>query len=100
MGKENRKVLLIFVISVAVVFQMAAAHSYYDSLIEADFLGNGLKFEAADLETLLVDKQTSLDLSTGAVAAPFVPESGIFEPFTPETFLIPSVERTYSILRC
>jgi hypothetical protein len=100
MAKENRKVMLIFVISLALVFQMAAAHSYYDSLIEADFLGNGLKFEAADLDTFLVDKQTNLDLSTGAAAAPFVPETGIFDPLTPKVFPVPSSGKSNSILRC
>ncbi len=100
MLKENQKFLLIFVIATALVFQMAAAHSYYDSLIEADFLGNGLKFEAADLETLLVDKHTNLDLSTGAAAAPFTSEAGIFEPLATEVSAVPLLAQSRSILRC
>ena len=49
-------------IAICLFFQVGTSHSYYESLVEADFLGHGLKFEAADLENLFVDKQKSLEI--------------------------------------
>jgi hypothetical protein len=54
------------VITISFFFQVGAVHSYYESLIEADFLGHGLKFEAAGLENLFVDKQKSLEIGPRA----------------------------------
>jgi hypothetical protein len=97
--RKNKTLLLLFTLSMMLVFQAAAAHSYYDSLIEADFLGNGLKFEAADLDTLCVDKQTYLQIET----TPSLPEFPDVDSFEVRlSFEIPasSPAQSASVLRC
>ena len=61
---KGNTIFLVIIISLS--FQLGSAHSYYESLVEADFLGHGLKFEAADLENLFVDKQKSLEIGPRA----------------------------------
>ena len=100
MRKVRKKVLAFSVIAILILFQAAAAHSYYDSLIEADFLGTGLKFEAADVDTLYVDKQNSVDLATGAGALSYLAASDPPEPFPFQNSAFPSSVKIVSILRC
>lgn len=99
MKRKKKKLSLLLMISIAFLFQMAAAHSYYDSLIEADFLGNGLKFEAADLETLCVDKQTHfhVEMSQSSITLPALQWS---EVLLPHAIPSPSSAEAASVLRC
>ncbi len=96
---KNRNVLLLFTLSVMVIFQVATAHSYYDSLIEADFLGHVLKFEAADLDTLCVDKQAYLQVEMPPVS-PELPEINSFEMGLPFEGAGISAAHSASVLRC
>jgi len=88
------------VIAISLFFQVGASHSYYESLVEADFLGHGLKFEAADLENLFVDKQKSLEIG------PQVSSILCFEDVNPSEQLFsfyfqePSTNQTPLTLRC
>ena len=100
MKSEHQKVLTFSVIAVLILFQAAVAHSYYDSLVEADFLGIGLKFEAADVDTLYVDKQVSADLGTGPSSACFFPGSDSPEPFSLQNSTFSSSMQVISVLRC
>jgi hypothetical protein len=81
-------------------FQLGASHSYYESLIEADFLGCGLKFEAADLENLFVDKQKSFEIAPGASSILCSEDVNPSEPFFPLYFQVPSTDQTPFTLRC
>jgi hypothetical protein len=100
MGMKNRKLLLIFAIFISFVFQIAAAHGYYDTLIEADFLGSGLKFEAADVETLVINKQTNPDLGPSTSSSLYLPETGVLELLTPDASTPSAFAIIRSILRC
>ena len=100
MRLKRKNILAFSIIAILILFQAAAAHSYYDSLIEADFLGGGLKFEAADLDTLYVDKQVNLALCTGTASACSLLKPGFFEPSALEdSASLPSVKAA-SVLRC
>jgi hypothetical protein len=54
--------------TVCVIFPSSYLYSDYDVMLEADFIGDGVKFEAADLENLLVDKPKSPDFAPNAVS--------------------------------
>ncbi len=71
---KPKPLLLFFTIFFASIFQIAAANSYYDSLTEADFFCHGLKFEAADLDSVFVDKQTHLliEMNTFSFFLPYL----------------------------
>jgi len=88
------------VMTISFFFQLGAIHSYYESLIEADFLGHGLKFEAADLENLFVDKQKSLEIDPRVFS--FLCSEGVnpSDQFFPFYFQVPSTDQTPLTLRC
>ena len=100
MKKRQRMPTILAVITISLFFQVGASHSYYESLIEADFLGHGLKFEAADLENLFVDKQKSLEILPKASAVLWSDEVNPAEQFFPLYFEVPSVEQAPIALRC
>jgi hypothetical protein len=88
------------VIAISLFFQVGASHSYYESLVEADFLGHGLKFEAADLENLFVDKQKSLEILPKASSILWSEDVNPSEQLFPLYFQEPSAEQTPIALRC
>jgi hypothetical protein len=48
-------------VSLCFIFPLASTYSNHNTLIEADFLTHGAKFEARALNNLWVDKQINLD---------------------------------------
>ena len=99
MLKEKRKICFIITISLAFALQMSIAYSYYDSLVEADFLCSELKYEAADLDFLAMNKQPKVPAGGAASVLPYSPDLISLEPSAPQ-FHMPNVDHTYSILRC
>ena len=59
---------LFCIATVCVLFASSHLYSDYDALLEADFIGHGLKFEASDLENLVVDKPKILDFTRAALS--------------------------------
>lgn len=100
MAKQQKLYIILMVMTIS-FFQVGAIHSYYESLIEADFLGCGLKFEAADLENLFVDKQKNLEI--GPDDSSILCLGGVNpsdELFFSLYFQTPSTDRTPFTLRC
>jgi len=88
------------VMTISFFFQLGAIHSYYEILLEADFLGHGLKFEAADLENLFVDKQKSLEIGPKASSMLCPEDVNPSEQLFPLYFQVPSADQTPITLRC
>ncbi len=99
MGKRQKLYIILMVMTIS-FFQLGAVHSYYESLVEADFLGHGLKFEAADLENLFIDKQKSLEI--GPTASSILCSEGVnpSEQLFSFYFQVPSTNQTPFTLRC
>ena len=100
MVAKKQKLYIILMVMTVSFFQVGAIHSYYESLIEADFLGCGLKFEAADLENLFVDKQKSLEIGPGTSSVSCAEDVNPSEQFFPLYFQVPSTDQTPFTLRC
>ena len=100
MNKERKKFLAFSVTAICILFLLSVAYSYYDTLIEADFICRGLKFEAADLETLCADKQTGLNLGMNPLTDGFSPNTSSLERLTTPSFQVSPFERSLLILRC
>jgi len=66
---KKPKGLLPFIIGVSLILLASSTYFHYYTLIEADFLYKGLKFESSDLEDLYVDKQNILDLNPTSLRA-------------------------------
>ena len=91
---------VLLVTAVSFFFLSSSAYSNYNSLIEADFLTRGLKFEAADNDDLLVDKQIHVDFALGLFSTVGPLGADLFEKLTPSSFQVPGIDSTFSILRC
>lgn len=91
-------ILLIFAVSF--LLPLSCAYSCYNVIVEADFLANGVKYEAGDIENLLIDKQNL----TGLISNPFSPllflKDNSFEPFSEFSLSIFIIHQTSSLLRC
>jgi hypothetical protein len=61
MLRKHRTTSTCLFIGVSIIFSLAPTYSNYNCLLEADFLTLGVKFEAGDIDDLLVDKQITLD---------------------------------------
>jgi hypothetical protein len=97
---KQQKLYIILMVMTISFFQVGAIHSYYESLVEADFLGCGLKFEAADLENLFVDKQKNLEIGPGASSNLCSEDVNPSAQFFPLDFRVPSTDQTPFALRC
>ncbi len=98
MKKGRLLTLLIFIFSFLLL--SSCAYSSYNVIVEADFLANGIKYEAVDIENLFLDKQNF----TGVIPNPFclflVLADNFFEPFSGFSILPPLIDQTSSLLRC
>jgi hypothetical protein len=91
-------ILLAF--AVCLLLPLTYAYSCHDAVIEADFLTNGVKFEASDIDNLLVDKQINLDFildKTLSIHSPELDLPGFYMLFS---ILGPSTDSPLFILRC
>ncbi len=80
------------------IFLLAYAYSNYNTLIEADFITHGTKFEAEDTADLWVDRQINLDWMPSESFITGSPETGLHELLiTPQVVPINSL---FSVLRC
>jgi len=61
MLRKNRTTSTFLIIGISIIFSVAPAYSNYNRLLEADFLAREVKFEAGDIDNLLVDRQINLD---------------------------------------
>jgi hypothetical protein len=61
MLRKHRAASTFLIVGISIIFSIASVYSNYNCLLEADFLIRGVKFEAGDIDDLLVDKQITLD---------------------------------------
>ncbi len=101
MERKDKRIQIFWAIAVCLILPFSCAYSGYNILIEADFLCQGLKFEASDLVDLLADKQTHWEFLSNAFAfsTPWVWEA-IFGQLNIFSFHEPSLDQERSILRC
>ena len=97
MRKKRFQVLLALLIAFAL--PLSCAYSYYNAMVEADFLYRGLKFESADLEDLFVDKQQAVDFASLFATATFL-EASLSETIFVPSPITPVFDQASSILRC
>lgn len=91
---------VLLVTAVSFFFLFSSAYSNYNSLVEADFLTCGLKFEAADNDDLLVDKQIHVDFALGLFSTVGSLGADLFKKPAPSSFQLPGFDPSLSILRC
>jgi hypothetical protein len=98
MKKGSLFSLLIF--GASFLLPLSLAYSCYDAIAEADFLTNGIKYEAVDKEHLLLDKQNFMGLIPTPFSSLLFIRDNFFDPFSDSSASIPTPHQTSSLLRC
>ena len=100
MNWKGKTFSLFCIATVCVMFASSHIYSDYDVLSEADFIGHGLKFEAADSENLLADKPKILDFAPSALSILYPLGSELFEQSAHSYFQLAISYQMTSPLRC
>jgi hypothetical protein len=53
---KRDRLFLSIILAISFLFPLSCAYAYYNNLVEADFLTRGTKYEAVDIDNLVVDK--------------------------------------------
>ena len=100
MSWKTKKYSLFGMAILGVIFVASHIYSDYNVLLEADFISLGLKFEAADLENLVVDKPKILDFAPTAFSILRPLGSDLFEQTANSYFHLATPYQLTSPLRC
>ena len=98
--KKHRAISTFLVVGISLIFSMASAYSDYNDLIEVDFFTRGVKYEAADIDDLLVDKQINLDFIQAEFSAIGSLEIDLHGLLIVSSFQVVSIDPPLSVLRC
>jgi len=100
--KSKRKKLLCIIF--AFIFPLSYAYSCYDVILEADFNFKGQKFEAGDIDDLLLEKQKNLDFdplaSSIILSSEINPFKQFLKQFRKASSQFPPFDDLLAILRC
>jgi len=98
MLRKHRAISKFLIVAIPFIVLLAFAYSNYNTLIEADFITHGTKFEAGDTGNLWVDRQTNLDFISSESLIKASPETSLHgRLITPQ--LVP-ISPLFSVLRC
>ena len=90
----------LLIIAVSFLLPLSGVYSCYNVVVEADFLTNGVKFEAVDKDNLLLDKQNLAGMIPAPFSSLFFLKDNFFEPCFDSSFSIPALHQTSMLLRC
>jgi hypothetical protein len=100
MLRKRRAISTFLILSLSFLFLLASAYSNYNTLIEADFLTQGTKYEAGDLDNLWVDKPIHWDFMPSesfVIASPEINLQGVLLAFS---YQVISIDSSFFVLRC
>ena len=100
MLRRRRAISTFLILSLSFLLPLVSAHSNFNTLIEADFLTHGVKFEAGDLNDLWVDKQTNLDFrpsESPIITPPRISSHRLLITFS---YQVVPINSSFSVLRC
>ena len=97
---KHRAISTFLILSLCLIFPLASAFSNFNTLIEADFLTHGAKFEAGDLNDLWVDKQANLDFIPTESIKIASPGISLYRLQIPSSYQVVSIDSSFSVLRC
>jgi len=100
MNSKCKKYSLFYMAILCVLFVSSHMYSDYNVLLEADFICQELKFEATDLENLVVDKPKIIDVVPSALLTFRPTNSDLLEQSANPYFQLATPFRSLSPLRC
>jgi hypothetical protein len=96
----RKRISILQVLVIFLFFFLSSSYSSYNTLVEADFLACGLKFEAPDVGDFLVGKHVFADFESHLLSSMAFVEGDLIEKFPLPSFQAPGVDPAPSILRC
>ncbi len=100
MPKKHRTISTFLIVGIPFIFILACTYSNYNVLIEADFITDGTKYEAGDLDDLCVDKQLNFSFMLSESFLINSPEMDLHGVLIRTSFQVFSINSLSSILRC
>ncbi len=100
MPRKHRVISTFLIVGIPFIFLLASTYSNYNILIEADFITDGTKFEAGDLDDLCVDKQINLVFMPSESFLIGSPEINLHGFLIRSSFEVVSINSPFSVLRC
>lgn len=100
MLRRHRAISISLILSLSFLLPLASAYSNYNTLLEADFLTQGAKFEAGDLNDLWIDKHANLDFMPSESFIIASPELSVHGPLITSSYQVVSIDSSFSVLRC
>jgi hypothetical protein len=98
--RKHQAISTFLIVSLSIIFPMACAYFNYNTLIEADFLTHGAKFEAGDFDDFSIYKQTNLDFVPSESLIIASPEISLHGLLIPSSYQVVSIDSSFSVLRC
>jgi len=100
MLRKHRAISTFLIVGISLFFSIASAYANYKNLVEADFLTPAVKFEAEDIDDLLVDKQTNWDFMPSEFLVIESLEIDLPGLFIMSSFQMGFIAPPFSVLRC
>ena len=97
--KRDRLSFLI-ILAISFLFPLSCAYAHYNDIVEADFLTFGTKYEAADIENLVVDKYNLTGVTPPLVSTFLYFKENFWGPYWDFPLSTPPSHLASSVLRC
>jgi hypothetical protein len=97
--KRDRLSFLI-IVAISFLFPLSCTYAHYNDIMEADFLTRGTKYEAADIENLVVDKYNLTGVTPPLASAFAYLNENFLGPYLAFPLSTPSNHLASSVLRC
>jgi hypothetical protein len=97
---KEKRIFIFCVLGISLIFLSVSTYSYYNLIIEADFLISGTKIEAKDWDNLLLDKKSLAGVVPSPYRVSFFLEGIFSRPDLSFSVLTPQIGPTSSVLRC
>jgi len=88
------------ILGISFLLPLSCAYDYYDDIMEADFLTFGTKYEAADIDNLLVDKHNFAGLNPPPVSTLLYFAGNFWSLYGFFPLATPLNQPSSSVLRC
>jgi len=90
----------LIIVAISFLFPLSCAYAHYNDIMEADFLTRGTKYEAADIENLVVDKYKLTGVNPPLVSTFLYLKENFLGSYLDFPLSTPPNHLASSVLRC
>jgi len=97
---KRDRLSFLFIVAISFLFPLSCAYAYYNDIMEADFLTRGTKYEAADIENLVIDKYNLIGVTPPLGSTFLYPKENFLGTYLDFPLSTPPHHPASSVLRC